>query len=565
MTNVQGLQAETAKNILAEEANLLRDRAIGSARSLMVVIALITVVLLTLGLVQTAGLWFLLTSFTVLVTLVYAQVLWKDGIPFEKTQTYLNGHILITALTGILWSGFAIFVADQDHEIRTLASGLFLSSLTTGGVMAGTIYRPGYLALAVTSLVPFGSFLIAEMQGFLQIYGVFFLLYFVFCVTTNKHASRKTQEAILAGIERRAAETKLAKHEENQRIQEEKSRFVAAISHDMSQPMVAQRNLLDALAAQSNSDEQAALIQQLRKTQESQETFLKDLTKSNQLDEVIHALRVSEVSVSNLFDQLRAEFAPQCQEQGVVFVVTSHGERVQTDPHYVERILRNLISNALKYGADGGVVSLVASQGEGHVFLSVCDKGPGLDQLSQSQVFGEYVRLPRDEAMPGTGLGLSICRRLAEQLGGALTIQSELGQGTEMTLRLPLAKTAKQEVTNHDQKFALCIGDTQFGALGSLEVLFSSWFWEFAHGATFSEAAMLIESLRLKPDVILLVHPPLQDQDLAVVEDFASKAPLLWLQTDGMMDNRLQSLVQPIKAPRDQAEFREILTMALLD
>ncbi|MGH1417062.1 MAG: sensor histidine kinase [Pelagimonas sp.] len=558
-------QKTTAEDVLAEEARLLRERAVGSARSLMTVILLITGVLLVLGLLRTAGLWFFLTSFMVLVTLVYAQVLWKDGIARERVQTYLHGHIVITAITGLLWAAFAISVADQEHEVLTLVAGLFLSSLTTGGVMAGTIYRPGYLALAASSLVPFALFLIVEMHGLLQIFGAFCLLYFGFCVTTNKQASQKSREAIVANLEHQAAEKEIAKHEENQRIQEEKSRFVAAISHDMSQPMMAQRNLIEALEAKVDTADQLELIKQIRKTQSSQEKFLSELARSNQLDEVIHTLRISDVSIPVLFDQLRAEFTPQCHDLNVVLHVTCRGEHVSTDPHYVERILRNLLSNALKYGRVGGHVWIAATQDQDTVSLSVRDNGPGIDQSAQDQVFTEFVRLPRDEALPGTGLGLSICRRLADQLGGQLSIKSELGQGTELTLHLPKSDPHHQVQPLADRKFVLCVGQKTSETLGDWEALFSSWFWEFAHGETFSDAKILLEALRLEPDVILLDRPDLDVSDSAEIACLAEKAPMILVGQGTDMDGRLAELAIPIETPKNQTGFQKSLQSVLSD
>ncbi|MFY0681637.1 MAG: HAMP domain-containing histidine kinase [Thalassovita sp.] len=546
-------------DVLAEEAKMLRQRAPASARTVLLVIALATVMLLMQQLWVEAAVWWGLTSGMAGITVLYARVYWRDGIPDGQTRHYLHGHVALTALTGMVWCGLAIYLSDPQRELQTIVAGLFLTSITTGGAMAGTIYRPGYVALAICALLPFSVYLLVVMTGVLQFYGMFMLAYFAFCYVTNEQASRRTQDAIAAGLGRDAMVEIFRQQEEIAQLHAERHRLHAAIQHDMSQPLLAQRHFVDALNKLLDDPEQRQLIERIQATQSSQETLLAALSEESGHDFVKGGTQSAAIALSEIFAHLSAEFAVTIRQVGSTLHTEAAVDTLVSNQFLVERILRNLLTNAFKYQTGGGQVWLSATPEGDQVRISVRDNGPGIPQEDQQRIFDEYVRLPRDLAQPGTGLGLSICQQLATELGGSLELTSAEGKGTTVSLLLPRITDASDPSLIEKSLFLLVVGHETSPTLGDWVDLVSGWLWEFAHAPSPAEATRLIHALQLKPDVIL--YDPLSEGAAPQVAELAEIAPVLCIQRHAFELEPLAN-VRRIQAPFALKPLRQAISDA---
>ncbi len=489
--------------ILTEEARMLRLRAKGSARVVFLVISLATLLLMIAGAYDDAALWFTLASAMVGVTLIYAHIIWPDGVAPEQTRRYLRGHVVISACTGLLWGGFAIYQVDPGWEVKTFITGVFLSTITTGGAMAGTIYRPGYIALATGALIPFGTYLLLFSEGPMRIFGLLIYLYYGFCYTTNEHAAQRTREWIVSSLGRDAAQSLFEKNLEIERLNAEKSRFMAAISHDMIQPLVAERHLLSVLTRQIHDAGQLDLIDKIRQTIASQQHLLDHLVEFSQIETAKIRPHPTEIDVTALFEQLRAEFAERAAQKGLTISLQVDAPSLTSDRHLLLRVLRNLISNAVKFSFESGTVTLQSSMQGTMLHLSVCDTGPGIAPHDQKRVFDEYVRLPEGQKHPGLGLGMTISRQLSTLLGGQVTLVSEPGQGTCATVVLLQHAMAAPQVEETEPPLILVISQGDDSTLGGWSELFSGWMWKFVHAADWSKAQIITTTLGVVPDLIL--------------------------------------------------------------
>ena len=549
-------------DILASEARMLRDRAAGSARSVFMLILVVTGNLLSLQHFGTALSWFVATSLMATGTLWFARSFWKADITPETAPEYLRYHVVISAMTGALWSAFAIVIADPDQPVATLASGLFITSITTGGIMAGTVYRPGFLALAACLLLPYGVFLLVTMQGVLQVSGAMAIVYFVFCFTTNKNVSQKTREAIAANITSEAARAALAEAEAKRRLQTEKARFLSSISHDLAQPLLTQRNLLTRLNSAVEDPHLRTLIQQVQTCQDSQEKLLNEMSFANQLGEVLPSIQKSHFNVELMFTQLLAGQQSGTGRARFSSLIEPAAQLIFSDPHVVERILRNLLSNAVKYGGAAPNIVVSARLDQDMAVLSVRDDGPGIAAEFQAEIFEAHVRLPKDRSMPGSGLGLSICHSLAEQLGGRLQLLSEPGQGTEVQLILPQADAQADTGGTEGHRFVVYVGPERHPIYGDWSALFSEWFWGCAHARTCSEAMELIKMLKLQPDVILVVDHTHCDRRASHISELKDVAPVLSLQSGSDQDALLDGVIY-IQETESSAALRDAIQARL--
>ena len=224
---------------------------------------------------------------------------------------------------------------------------------------------------------------------------------------------------------------------------ERKSRFLADMSHELRTPLnsiVALTELL--LDGSPLTDEQATQVAFIRRTAEEQLRLVGDLLDIAKIEAGKLVIAPSEVSIAELFSSLRAQLRPLIR-QGEVdlrFDCSPEIARMCTDEDKVIQILRNLISNALKFTPSGEVMVTAEAQNTYAVF-EVRDNGIGIAAADLDRIFDEFVQIPGalQRERPGTGLGLPLSRKLAEALGGRINVTSSLGAGTTFTVTLPLS------------------------------------------------------------------------------------------------------------------------------
>lgn len=219
-----------------------------------------------------------------------------------------------------------------------------------------------------------------------------------------------------------------------------KSRFVAAVSHDLLQPVNAAKLFISSLENTPLNERQVLLVERISKSFQSVESILGALLDISKLDSGQAALNISEFGVQSVLDGIRNEFRPQAREKGLRLTVMPCSADVRSDPVYLRRILQNLVSNAIRYTQSGRILIGVRRRKHCAEFL-VSDTGIGIAKEEQSRVFEEFHRIDRqlvsDSAM---GLGLTIVRRACDMLGHELSLRSTLGEGSTFTVCVPFAK-----------------------------------------------------------------------------------------------------------------------------
>jgi len=240
-----------------------------------------------------------------------------------------------------------------------------------------------------------------------------------------------------------------------QRLARRQMEFVAGVSHELRTPLAvicsAAENLTHGVVASERQVKQyGALIEgEGRRLAEMVEQVLEYAGAESGKTRYT----VRPVDISELVDSAIRASEPLAVEAGIEFRVAL-AERlpiVEGDPNALRRALQNLVANAIKYGASGGVVEVsAASSREGDsrfVTLAVADRGPGIDAADIPHLFEPFYRgrLALDAQIHGSGLGLNLVKRVAEAHGGSVRVQSTLGAGSTFTLRLPAVASATQE------------------------------------------------------------------------------------------------------------------------
>ncbi|HEY1589534.1 MAG TPA: NahK/ErcS family hybrid sensor histidine kinase/response regulator, partial [Rhodanobacter sp.] len=267
-------------------------------------------------------------------------------------------------------------------------------------------------------------------------------------VTAYKHAEQaliEVNETLEQRVEQRTAELSeaLAATAQARRAAEtaniSKTRFLAAASHDLLQPLNAARLFTSALRQHPGLDAEASqLAERIDASFRAAEDLLDALLDTSRLDAGSYRPDVGGFALAELFDSLKAQFAVVAEQRGLRLQVVPTRLAVRSDPQLLRRVLQNFLSNALRYTRTGGVLLGVRRRGDS-VRIEVWDSGPGIVAEQQARIFGEFQRLqqPSPWGEKGLGLGLSICDRIAGILGHRLDLHSRPQHGSCFSVTVP--------------------------------------------------------------------------------------------------------------------------------
>jgi two-component system CheB/CheR fusion protein len=222
-----------------------------------------------------------------------------------------------------------------------------------------------------------------------------------------------------------------------------KSRFLAAASHDLRQPLQTLALVQGLLAKHVESEKARKLVTRLDETLGAMTGMLNTMLDINEIDAgTVHA-EIVDFSIATMLEQLRDEFAYHAQARGLALRVVPCSVTISSDPRLLEQMIRNLMSNALKYTRRGKI--LLGCRRHGHTLaVEVWDTGIGIPDHQLQSIFDEYLQLdnPARERSRGLGLGLSIVHRLATLLGHQVHVRSVPGRGSVFSIEIEVPFTA---------------------------------------------------------------------------------------------------------------------------
>jgi len=291
-----------------------------------------------------------------------------------------------------------------------------------------------------------------------------------------------------------------------------KTRFLAAVSHDLMQPLNAARLFSAALSHQDDglSGEAQKLVHHLDSSLRSAEDLISDLLDISRLENGKINSDPKPFALNELFDTLGAEFKAQAQEQGLTFRVRGSTLRVDSDIKLLRRILQNFLTNAFRYAK--GPVLLGVRRRKGELCLEVWDRGPGIAEDKLQVIFEEFKRLDSHQtrAEKGLGLGLAIADGLCRVLGHTLRVRSWPGLGSVFSVNVPLAQaqtvapSQPTEINGHVVSGAqvLCI-DNEDSILIGMNSLLTRWGCQVWTARNREECAALLND-GMRPQLALV-------------------------------------------------------------
>ena len=320
--------------------------------------------------------------------------------------------------------------------------------------------------------------------------------------------------------------------------QQSKTRFLAAISHDVLQPLNAARLFASALRdSLRDDDEQRHLAERVDASLRAAEELLDGLLDVSRLDAGGLRPAVTDFDAAVLVRELAAQYTPIAAGRGLRLRVHAPPAWVRSDRRLLRRVLQNFMANALRYTRSGRIVLALRLRGE-QVELQVWDTGPGIPEHHMQQIFNEFHRYqqPFDWGEQGLGLGLSICQRISRLLGHALDARSQPGRGSMFSITLPrvaapavaTAPRAAPGFGNDDALAGLrvlCVDNDQ-EILDGMRALLGRWKVEVIAADTVDLA---LRKVAENPDVVLVdyhLHDRLDGLDTLVALREAADRPL---------------------------------------
>ena len=292
-----------------------------------------------------------------------------------------------------------------------------------------------------------------------------------------------------------------------------KTRFVAAASHDILQPLNAARLYVTSLIERQRANEDTDLVANIDASLEAVEEIFTALLDISRLDTGAMKPEIAEFRIDELLHRLEVEFAPLAREKGLELTVMPCAQNVCSDRRLLRRLLQNLISNAIKYTPEGRVLVGCRWRGE-RLAIEVHDTGIGIPQAKRRAVFKEFRRLDQGARVArGVGLGLSIVERIARVLGCEVTLQSDPGRGSRFAIEVPRGSASaaapkrpappRPDLGQLDDMVVLCI-DNDRAILDGMETLLAGWGSRTLTAPDLAGAIAAIEHSGLEPDGLLV-------------------------------------------------------------
>lgn len=355
-----------------------------------------------------------------------------------------------------------------------------------------------------------------------------------------------------------------------------KTRFLASASHDLRQPLHTLGLLVGLLNPHIEKSQNRAVLERIQGSLNSMEVLLNGILDVSRLDAGVEVPNMGPVSVEQLWQYLDRSFAADAARRGLKLRLRPSRLWLVSDAHLLLRILNNLVSNALRYTPQGGVLVSARERGK-EIWLEVRDSGVGIDAEHLDRVFEEFVQLdnPHRDRNKGMGLGLAIVKRTADLLNHALDVRSRPGRGTCFRLRLqrmavPIQQAAKpaQTFTDVSGLFVLVIDDEQ-EIRYAMQGLLSDWGCLVVTASNGDEALAILES-RLRPPEAIVVDYRLQGLNglqvtKCLTEALGTQTPALIVTGDvtaeplkAIQESGLPVLHKPVNSEKLRAWLGEV-------
>ncbi len=464
--------------------------------------------------------WASALTVILLVRAAYLRSWRKDPATVATVQSRLRIATALTFATACCIGSLGYLALTPEEPLTSLLVIMVLTGMVASATAAVAYLLPMYLLFIIPILLPAGLRMMAFGESNAVSIGALMMVYLVVCLGS----CRSIRASILRSIELRFDNVELLEDLKHQHKRAEvslareekanlaKSRFLAAASHDLRQPLHSLRLFTATLEMQTRNTQHKTLVGQIDSSVKSLEELFNALLDISKLDAGTINVDQQHVYLDSLLAQMEGEFRPLAIEKSLDFFVQLNEHIIHTDALLFETLIRNLVGNAIRY-TDSGNVSIHSYAHGNRVRVTVSDTGIGIPSADQTRIFEEFVQLGNAERdrNQGIGLGLSIVKRLADLLDVEIEVESSPGQGTQFHVSVPegdeslyrFSELPAITSSDHlDSLFVLVIDDEEEACL-AVEGLLQTWGCVVMCAQSGEEALLQLQEIGDIPDLIL--------------------------------------------------------------
>ncbi|MFK7993343.1 MAG: hybrid sensor histidine kinase/response regulator [Granulosicoccus sp.] len=416
----------------------------------------------------------------------------RDSTTADNVQERLHLATVFSTITGCCFGLFGYLAISLETPLVSLLVFMLLTGMVATATATVSYLRTMYTLYVIPLMLPIGIRMFSlDAQDSAWIGGLVLLYLFV-----SYGSSRTIRASIIRSINLRfdnvellddlkhqhqRAEVALAREEKANLA---KSRFLAAASHDLRQPLHSLRLFTATLEMQTRNTQHKTLVNQINSSVKSLEELFNALLDISKLDAGTIVADRQHVYIDTLLTQIEGEFKPLALEKDLEFTVETSRAVVLTDPLLLERLMRNLVGNAIRYTQSGNVY-ISTEYANDRIWVSVKDSGVGIPIADQNRIFEEFVQLGNAERDrdQGIGLGLSIVKRVADILDIELHVSSVVGEGATFSVGVPegdesqcrFRQVPEQMAPDHVPTLFILVIDDEEEVCLAIEGLLETW------------------------------------------------------------------------------------------
>ncbi|VAW47480.1 hypothetical protein MNBD_GAMMA04-673 [hydrothermal vent metagenome] len=476
------------------------------------------------------ALYFWYAALIVLITIriVLYQFFQRAKEKLLNVTKWMMLFALMVMFSGLIMGGAILLFLDFSDPVSIVFLTIIIFGTFSGSMGALSNFRFIYCLYGSLTVVPLAILFYLEGNEFAYmsfLLGIFFVAHFFFANNMHKN--------IEDSIRRKFLNEELIKKLEKQtliaeRANMDKSRFLAATSHDLRQPLHSLSLFLAVLNAKLTTDEQKQILKKSQRSQEILSTQLNSIVEMTQMDAGEILLNPTGFWLKSFLEEIVEEFKLLAHQQNIVLKVRLIDGYVYYDAVLLARVIRNLISNVIKHCPNSTL--LVASRKRAdRVAIYIIDNGSGISEKDQTNIFSEFFQLNNSERdrNKGLGLGLAIVKRLVELLGVSIELKSQLGKGTCFKLELKqqglqgaLASAPKREevvdVALDTKRLFIVVVDDDVDILEAMGTILKMWHHEILLAPSLKKLMRALSQERYSVPDLLIVDYRLTEHQTGV-------------------------------------------------
>lgn len=434
--------------------------------------------------------------------------------PDPATDDWGGRFAFFTFLSGLTWGAASIvFFTPENIELFNILT-LIIIAMSVGSLAALSAYPKAYYLFVVPAMLPMIWRYLNIDESYYVIFGVLLFVFNFALFSIVRVNNRMLHDSIRLRFENIDLIEQLTEQKEKaEQANISKTKFLASASHDMRQPIHAMSLFLGVLQERVEKEDQKVIVQKIQKSSQALGSLLDSLLDISKLDAGVIKVVRETFSLNSLFDALGNEFSELAKEKNLSIKFV--GTKLQVDSDYLllERITRNLISNAIRY-TESGRILVGCRRYQGEALVAVYDTGIGIPEEKMQDIFREFYQLhnPERDRSKGLGLGLAIVERMAKLLAMPLHAKSIRGKGSVFGFVLPVVdalvpvatkKVAPSKDLYFDGKMVLVVDDEE-EIRDSLSELLRNWHCDVVASASGEDAVQALQKIKTRPDIMLV-------------------------------------------------------------